>query len=97
MANTTRFDKEFRCPHCGQLQDALTGISRKEANPLEPGHINFCVCFNCAHINVFENGELRPVTQQELDDCKKRDIRTYIVLKKAQATVALSGWRKEFQ
>jgi hypothetical protein len=54
---------ESRCPECGKLNDAASGISND--TPPSPG--NVAICFYCHHLAIYgEDMKLRHPTDEEV-------------------------------
>lgn len=65
--STTKYSKKSTCPCCGYEFDAATDV-RQEGSVPEAG--DFTICFNCASILVFTDGDgnVRPVEHNDFKD-----------------------------
>lgn len=51
------------CPHCGQVNDAVTSMTTEEAP--QDGHLSLCVNESCWEFSLLENGKLRKLSEDE--------------------------------
>jgi hypothetical protein len=76
-----------RCPNCGKVLDAATGVDEKGLHQRLPAAGDFTVCIGCGHIMVFANDlTLRNPTAAEMREIAGN--RHIIAIQRARARAA---------
>lgn len=83
---TTRFDKDSPCPHCGYVCDSATTAFEGNSRPKKG---DFSICFGCGDLNEYTDSEggMQKLPQERMDALLDEAPEIWIEIKNLQDKV----------